>query len=191
MGRYDIRFHEPGSLPLPPRRGLRDRLRADFRAALRHGAGGERLLALRARGAAAVGVVASSPRRRGDPPGRAIARQLAARRPRASSSRADLGVWHWSIVYTSVANSTLLANLAPIFVTLAGWLFWRRKVTRTFLVGMLLAIAGMFVLVGPELRHRRHARSRATRWARSPRVFYAGYLLAIKARATRAPPPRG
>ncbi|MGH8586604.1 MAG: EamA family transporter, partial [Gammaproteobacteria bacterium] len=28
---------------------------------------------------------------------------------------ADLGVWHWSIVYTSVANSTLLANLAPIF----------------------------------------------------------------------------
>src|SRR4051794_22979418 len=23
----------------------------------------------------------------------------------------DLGVWHWSIIYTSVANSTLLANL--------------------------------------------------------------------------------
>src|SRR6185295_3538071 len=36
----------------------------------------------------------------------------------------DLGVWHWSIVWTSVANSTLLANLAPIFVTLAGWLIW-------------------------------------------------------------------
>ena len=32
---------------------------------------------------------------------------------------ADLGVWHFSILYTSVANSTLLANLAPIFVTLA------------------------------------------------------------------------
>src|SRR5215216_110051 len=43
---------------------------------------------------------------------------------------ADLGVWHWSIIYTSVANSTLLANLAPIFVTLAGWLFWRQSVTR-------------------------------------------------------------
>src|SRR5262245_43470824 len=24
---------------------------------------------------------------------------------------ADLGVWHWSIIFTSVANSTLLANL--------------------------------------------------------------------------------
>ena len=30
---------------------------------------------------------------------------------------ADLFVWHWSITYTSVANATLLANLAPIFVT--------------------------------------------------------------------------
>jgi drug/metabolite transporter (DMT)-like permease len=32
----------------------------------------------------------------------------------------DLGVWHWSIVYTSVANSALLVNLAPVFVTLAA-----------------------------------------------------------------------
>src|SRR5260221_1870721 len=60
---------------------------------------------------------------------------------------ADLGVWHWSIVWTSVANSTLLANLAPIFVTLAGWLLWRQRVTRIFMVGMVTALAGMFVLV--------------------------------------------
>ena len=63
---------------------------------------------------------------------------------------ADLGVWHWSIIFTSVANSTLLANLAPIFVTLAGWLFWRQAVTRLFLAGMAVAIVGMFVLVGPN-----------------------------------------
>src|SRR5947209_1177415 len=55
----------------------------------------------------------------------------------------DLGVWHWSIVWTSVANSTLLANLAPIFVTLAGWLIWQRKVSRLFLAGMFVAIGGM------------------------------------------------
>ena len=55
----------------------------------------------------------------------------------------DLGVWHWSIMWTSVANSTLLANLAPIVVTIAGWLLWKQKVTRTFLVGMIVAIAGM------------------------------------------------
>src|SRR5258706_15472606 len=63
---------------------------------------------------------------------------------------ADLGVWHFSILYTSVANATVLANLTPIVVTLAGWLFWKKAVTRTFLAGMFVAIAGMFVLVGPN-----------------------------------------
>ena len=92
---------------------------------------------------------------------------------------ADLGVWHFSIVWTSVANSTLLANLAPIFVTLAGWLLWKQRVTRTFLVGMVVAIAGMFVLVGPNfatggLKLLGDALGALTA------VFYAGYFLAIK-----------
>ena len=39
----------------------------------------------------------------------------------------DLAVWHWSIVRTTVANATLLANLAPIFVTLAVWLLYGRR----------------------------------------------------------------
>ena len=41
----------------------------------------------------------------------------------------DLAVWHWSIQLTSVANSTLLANLAPIFVTIGAWLLYRERVT--------------------------------------------------------------
>ena len=92
---------------------------------------------------------------------------------------ADLGVWHFSILFTSVANSTLLANLAPIFVTLAGWLLWRQKVTHTFLFGMFLAIAGMFVLVGPNFA------TGGTRLAGDALgaltgAFYAGYMLAVK-----------
>src|SRR5207302_640086 len=35
----------------------------------------------------------------------------------------DLGFWHTSIKLTSVANSTLLANLASLFVTLVAWIF--------------------------------------------------------------------
>ncbi|HSN20927.1 MAG TPA: DMT family transporter [Usitatibacter sp.] len=92
---------------------------------------------------------------------------------------ADLGVWHWSIVWTSVANSTLLANLAPIFVTLAGWLFWRRSVTRVFLAGMALAIAGMFVLVGPNFGVG-GTRLLGDALGALTGVFYAGYMLAIK-----------
>jgi len=92
---------------------------------------------------------------------------------------ADLGVWHWSIIYTSVANSTLLANLAPIFVTLAGWLFWRQKVTRVFLIGMFVAIAGMFVLVGPNFAVG-GTRLLGDALGALTGMFYAGYMLAIK-----------
>ena len=98
----------------------------------------------------------------------------------------DLGVWHFSILYTSVANATVLANLAPIFVTLAGWMFWKRKVTRTFLVGMFVAIAGMFVLVGPNFAVGGRPLIGDALGALTA-VFYAGYFLAIKiARDARA-----
>jgi drug/metabolite transporter (DMT)-like permease len=119
-----------------------------------------------------------------------LARPSSASEPPAAISRgalvaaglffaADLGVWHWSIVYTSVANSTLLANLAPIFVTLAGWLFWRRSVTRMFLAGMTIAIAGMFVLVGPNFASG-GTRLLGDALGALTGAFYAGYMLAIK-----------
>jgi drug/metabolite transporter (DMT)-like permease len=91
----------------------------------------------------------------------------------------DLGVWHWSIVWTSVANSTLLANLAPIFVTLAGWLLWKQKVTRLFLTGMVTAIAGMFILVGPNF-FVGGTRLAGDALGALTGAFYAGYMLAIK-----------
>src|SRR5919199_371644 len=59
----------------------------------------------------------------------------------------DLGFWHWSIRFTSVANSTLLANLASIFVTLAAWLFWRERPSARFLLGLAAALAGVMLLV--------------------------------------------
>ena len=91
----------------------------------------------------------------------------------------DLGVWHWSIVWTSVANSTLLANLAPIFVTLAGWLLWKQHVTKTFLVGMVAAIAGMFILVGPNFAVG-GTRLLGDALGALTGAFYAGYMLAVK-----------
>jgi len=58
----------------------------------------------------------------------------------------DLAVWHWSIVLTSVANATLLANLAPIFVTLAVWVLFRKQPAAAF-----LALAGVAMLLGGDL----------------------------------------
>lgn len=64
----------------------------------------------------------------------------------------DLAVWHWSIVLTSVANATLLANLAPIFVTLAAWLLFHRTPSGRFLIGLATALAGMAVLIEGDFR---------------------------------------
>ena len=91
----------------------------------------------------------------------------------------DLGFWHTSIQLTSVANSTLLANLASIFVTLAAWIFLRQKPTGVFLAGLAAALAGVAMLVRTSLGY-------------SPTgiigdalgvvtaIFYAGYILAVK-----------
>lgn len=91
----------------------------------------------------------------------------------------DLAVWHWSIRFTSVANSTLLANLAPVFVVLYAWFAHAQRVTRRFLLAMLVAVAGMGLLIGRDF----HLDSRALfgdLLGLATAVFYAGYLLSIK-----------
>jgi drug/metabolite transporter (DMT)-like permease len=91
----------------------------------------------------------------------------------------DLAVWHLSILYTSVANSTLLANLAPIFVTVGGWLLFRQHVTRTFLAGMTIAMVGAFVLIGPSFALGGRQLLGDGLGALTA-VFYGAYMLAIK-----------
>lgn len=60
----------------------------------------------------------------------------------------DLAFWHLSILHTSVANATLFANSAPIFVTMGAWLLFAHRVTRLYLSGMVLALVGAAVLAG-------------------------------------------
>lgn len=64
----------------------------------------------------------------------------------------DLAFWHWSIVLTSVANATLLANLAPIFVTLATWLIFTRRPSVLFALGLITALTGVATLLGADFR---------------------------------------
>jgi drug/metabolite transporter (DMT)-like permease len=59
----------------------------------------------------------------------------------------DILFWHWSITYTTVANATLFANLAPVIVTAGAWFFLRERITLRFLAGMALAMGGGTLLV--------------------------------------------
>src|SRR5258706_14703028 len=64
----------------------------------------------------------------------------------------DLAFWHTSIQLTSVANSTLLANLASIFVTLAAWIFLRQRPSGLFLAGLAAAPAGVALPVTTSMQ---------------------------------------
>ncbi|HSO41428.1 MAG TPA: DMT family transporter [Rhodospirillales bacterium] len=91
---------------------------------------------------------------------------------------ADLALWHWSIRFTSVANATLLANFAPIFVTIAGYLFFAERFSRQFLLGMALAIAGAGILMGQSLAFdAEHVLGDAL--GLTTAMFYASYILAV------------
>ncbi|MDG1709094.1 MAG: DMT family transporter, partial [Emcibacteraceae bacterium] len=60
----------------------------------------------------------------------------------------DLTMWHWSVELTSVANSTLLANMAAVFTALLGFLFFGERFSKTFIAGMMLALFGAMSLMG-------------------------------------------
>jgi drug/metabolite transporter (DMT)-like permease len=91
----------------------------------------------------------------------------------------DLAVWHTSIKLTSVANSTLLANLASIFVTLAAWLFWKQRPRALFLAGLATALAGVGMLVETSATLSHTAFVGDTLGVVTA-MFYAWYLLAVK-----------
>jgi drug/metabolite transporter (DMT)-like permease len=62
----------------------------------------------------------------------------------------DLALWHWSLVLTSVAASTLEASLAPIFVACIAWLRWRERPSAGFVGATVLALIGMVLIVSPK-----------------------------------------
>jgi drug/metabolite transporter (DMT)-like permease len=90
----------------------------------------------------------------------------------------DIALWHWSVILTSVANATLLVNLAPIFVALGSWLLFGERFTSTFIVGMVVALAGSILLVGRDLALDTQDLS-GDALALLAAVFYAGYILTV------------
>ncbi len=90
----------------------------------------------------------------------------------------DLAIWHISITLTTVANSTLLANFAPVFVTLFGWIWFQFRPNRQFLFGMALAMGGAIILMGESLTiSPDHLLGDSLGMVTA--VFYAAYILAV------------
>lgn len=92
---------------------------------------------------------------------------------------ADVAVWHYSIQMTTVANSTLLANVAPVFVVLGGWLLFRTRVTGTYLIGLAAAMTGVFILSRASLSLS-HDHFIGDLLGVLTAVFYAAYQMSVE-----------
>ncbi len=91
----------------------------------------------------------------------------------------DLAAMHWSIQFTSVANTILLANTAPLYVALGAWLILRERISRRFLFVLLVTWAGVALLAWNSLSiDLSHALGDGL--ALLTGVFYGAYQLAIK-----------
>lgn len=91
----------------------------------------------------------------------------------------DLAFWHWSMHYTTIANSVLFTNFAPFFVTLGAWWLLREKISGFLLAGLFIALGGGALLVSDSL-HLSTNHLTGDLLALITALFYAAYLLCVK-----------
>ena len=91
----------------------------------------------------------------------------------------DLAAWHKSFEYTTLANATLLANLAFILVSAAGYFWLRERLGWTFALGAAAAFSGAGVLLGVDFQVGREPLI-GDALGLLTACFYATYLLLVK-----------
>jgi drug/metabolite transporter (DMT)-like permease len=91
----------------------------------------------------------------------------------------DIGLWSVSLSYTSVSNAVLIGNIAPLWVALAGLVFFRERLKRAFWMGLLLTLCGAILIMGYDfLVHPRFGVGDLMALGAS--LFYASYYLATE-----------
>ncbi len=88
----------------------------------------------------------------------------------------DLALWNTSLLLTSAAAATLLANNAPLWVGLGALFLFREKLTSGYWTGLCVALAGMALLMGLDA-WRHLSFNLGELLAIGASVAYAAYLL--------------
>ncbi|MDH5631613.1 MAG: DMT family transporter [Gammaproteobacteria bacterium] len=91
----------------------------------------------------------------------------------------DLALWHMSIEHTLVANATLLANAAPVFVVFGSWLVLKETINRQFLAGLAIVATGVLLLMGQSMKLGVD-NVVGDLLGIGTAVFYAGYILSMR-----------
>lgn len=91
----------------------------------------------------------------------------------------DIAFWHWSLLKTSVVNSTLINNLTSIFVALSAWLFLKEKMGSSMIIGIIMSVFGALVLVGSDIKGG-NPNLFGDLLALISAFFYTAYILTVK-----------
>ncbi len=88
----------------------------------------------------------------------------------------DLVLWNTALLLTSAAAATLLGNNSPLWVGLGATLIFREKLSPKYWIGLLIALAGMTVIIGGNAIQELHF-NLGDLLAIGGSSFYAAYML--------------
>ena len=91
----------------------------------------------------------------------------------------DIATWNTSIMLSKASVSTLLANLAPVWVGLGGLLFFKEKPAKIFWIGTVVALTGVLIIIG--IHQISYAgMNTGNLLAIVASIFYGTYLLTVR-----------
>lgn len=88
----------------------------------------------------------------------------------------DHAAWSTAVAYTSIANANLINFIAPIWVALISWIFWKQKLPAWFWIGLTFVISGTVFVFGSNLLLH-PGFSKGDMLALLSSFFFAGYYL--------------
>lgn len=91
----------------------------------------------------------------------------------------DIALWNNSIMLSKASISTLLANLAPVWVGLGALLFMKEKPTRIFWIGTVIAILGVSIIIGIQQVLETNM-NKGNLLAIGASLFYGAYLITVR-----------
>lgn len=93
---------------------------------------------------------------------------------------ADLFLWHRSIIAVGPGLATLLANFQVFLMAAAGWWLYRERLGPRYIGGLVLAFAGLWLLVGLDWGGFESGYRIGVVLGLLTGVAYAGYMLSLR-----------
>ncbi len=97
----------------------------------------------------------------------------------------DLVLWNTSVLMTTIANASVLANVTPIFVVAGSWILFNERPGRLFAAGMTVAMSGSAIMMVASV-NRGESSLEGDLLAMGASAFYAGYVLTLSRVRKRA-----